>query len=266
MYRLKNKIKLILTMIRSPFILLLSVLWTILVASTQTILYPILSNYWRRDMVGVIWSHGLALIAGMRVKTSGRENLPKEGAIYLFNHTSNYDIPICYVAVPRFLRFGAKESLFKIPFLSIGMRNMKVIPIDRGNREKVLASYRKIYSEVKEDGESVILAPEGTRQMMEEIGPFKTGPFIFAVECGCSLVPVVISGASEILGKKSLWINLGKMFRRVHVKILPPVSTGGYTLAQIDELKEEVRAMMIEGLREAQRERAAMIDPPLFVR
>ncbi len=253
-------------MIRSPFILLFSVLWTVFVASVQTILYPILPNYWRRDMVGVIWSQGLMLIAGVRVKVSGRENIPSDGSVYLFNHTSNYDIPVCYVAVPRFLRFGAKESLFKVPFLSLGMRNMKVIPIDRGNREKVLASYRKIYPEVKHLGENVILAPEGTRQMIEEIGSFKSGPFIFAIECGCPLVPVVISGVSEVLGKKSLWINLGKMFRRVHVKILPPVSTSGWTLERVDELKDTVRAMMIDGLREAQAERAAAIDPPLFVR
>ncbi len=266
MYKLKSKIKFVLTLIRSPFIILFSALWTVFIATLQTVFYPILSNYWRRDRVGVIWSHGLVLIAGVRVKTTGRENIPKEGAIYLFNHTSHYDIPICYVAVPKFLRFGAKESLFKVPFLSLGMRNMKVIPIDRGNREKVLASYRKIYPEVKDLGENVILAPEGTRQKMEEIGPFKTGPFIFAVECGCALVPVVISGASEVLGKKSLWINLGKMFRRVHVKILPPISTSGWTLERVDELKEEVRAMMIEGLREAQAERASLIDPPLFVR
>jgi 1-acyl-sn-glycerol-3-phosphate acyltransferase len=255
----------IFTFIRNPFIIVFTALWTALVASTQAILYPVLSNYWRRNMVGIVWSEGLLKIAGVRLRVTGREHI-RDGAVYLFNHTSHYDIPISYAAVRRFLRFGAKESLFKVPFLALGMRNMKVIPIDRANREKVLASYRKIYPEVKNEGDNVILAPEGTRQTSEEIGPFKNGPFIFAVECGVPLIPVVIAGASQVLGKKSLWINKNRVFQLVQVKILPPVDTKGWTTDRVDELKEKIRSQMIAGLKDAQKERAQAIDPNFSLR
>lgn len=261
-----NKLQTVLTFVRSPFIIVFSALWTVFVASTQTLIFPFVPNFWRRNMVGIIWSEILLKIAGVRLKVTGLENLPPDGAVYLFNHTSNYDIPISYAALRKFLRFGAKESLFKVPFLSLGMRNMKVIPIDRANREKVLASYRRIYAEVKREGDNVILAPEGTRQKSEDIGPFKNGPFIFAVESGVPLVPFVISGASEIMGKKSFWINVGKLLRTVHVRVLPSVPVQGWTVEKIDELKEIVREQMVEGLKMAQKDRAEFSDPPAWLR
>ncbi len=260
-----RKIIYFITLIRVPFIIVFSSLWTALVASTQTLLFPFLPNFWRRDMVGIVWSEVLLKIAGVRLHVSGREHL-RDGAVYLFNHTSHYDIPICYGSARRFLRFGAKESLFKVPFLALGMRNMKVIPIDRGNREKVLASYRKIYSEVKLEGDNVILAPEGTRQTQEVIGPFKNGPFIFAVECGVPLIPIVIAGASEVLGKKSLAINLGRILRSVYVKILPPVSVEGWSPDRVEALKDVVRGQMIQGLKDAQEARSQLADPPQYLR
>lgn len=249
-----SKIIKTITLIRSPFVIILSALWTVFSATLQLLMIPFFPRRFREILISQGWSRGLLLFAGVRLKVEGVENLPSTGALFVFNHCSLYDIPIAHAAIWRPIRFGAKQELFKIPFLSAGMRGQKVIPIDRANRDKVLNSYRKIYPEVRA-GDNVILAPEGTRQKEEKIGPFKTGPFIFSVECGCPMVPVVISGASQLLGKKSFWINIGHLITTVHVRILKPVDPKKYSMDSLELFMSEVKEKMEASLAELQAKR-----------
>ncbi len=63
-----------------------------------------------------------------------------------------------------------------------------VLPIDRGNRNKVMKVYENAIARVNR-GEAFALAPEGTRQKQVELGRFKRGPFEFAINAQMDIVP-----------------------------------------------------------------------------
>jgi 1-acyl-sn-glycerol-3-phosphate acyltransferase len=68
----------------------------------------------------------------------------------------------------------------------------------------------------------IFVAPEGTRSPNGELQTFKKGPFWLARDCEAPIVPVVISGAHQLMPKGSFRPRRGV----IRVRILPrmPVS------------------------------------------
>lgn len=205
------------------------------------------------------WSRGLLKMAGVKVIVHGAETLPHEGVIFVFNHSSHMDIPVLNAAVPAHMRFGAKIELFKVPFFGRAMRDFGVLPIVRSQREEVLRIYRDAIARAKA-GMSFILAPEGTRQSGQALGPFKSGPFVFASEGGLKVVPVVLVGVHRVMPKHSLLVNVRAWTTPVLVKILPTVDPDALSSRDWETLRDHVRDQMVrayaQGLAELSRENA----------
>lgn len=191
------------------------------------------------------WAKAMLALFNIRVQVDGIENLPQGGAIFVFNHSSDFDIPIIWASLPRVGRFGAKAELFKVPFLSLAMRAGGVLPIARGQREEVLKVYGQSTPRLHR-GTSFILAPEGTRQTTPTIGPFKQGPFIFAIDARVPVAPIVIEGAIDIMPKNSVWIMWGIWQKTVRVRFLPCFDSTKYGPERMLELQADVRSAMIE--------------------
>src|SRR4051812_15382719 len=166
--------------------------WT-LVCSILTILFGNLRQFGITEKIMRTWSKTLLAIFGVEVKLHGVENIPKDrAALFVFNHQSHFDILVLKGFVPRVLSFGAKAELFKIPFFGPAMRAVGTLPIERDNRAEVFRVY-KAAQERFSSTLNFILAPEGTRQSKPELGPYKKGPFIFAINGQVPVVPVVIA-------------------------------------------------------------------------
>jgi len=192
--------------------------------------------YWWANVV--LWFFGIRRIA------SGEENLPASGGgIIVFNHQSHFDIPVMVSTTRKHIRFGAKIELFKIPLFGRAMRAVGTLPIARENRKEVLKTYSEASRRFEKDF-LFVLAPEGTRQKEPVIGRFKKGPFLFAINAGVPIIPVVIRGAHSVMSKDSLNINLGRLRRTVYLQYLPAVSTKGYALDKIDEIVKTVQDSM----------------------
>lgn len=204
-----------------------------------------------QDWILLNWASVLMRIFSIEVTVKGRENLSPEGVLFIFNHASLFDIPIFHAAIHKTARFGAKIELFKIPFFSMAMRKFGVLPIARGEREKVLKLYEESIEHVRR-GVSFVLAAEGTRQDVEGVGDkFKSGPFIFAIQGQFPIQPVVIKGASKVLPKSGWVAGWGRWHNPVTVTILPPVPTQGLTLEDRETLKQSVREMMTKAYAQA---------------
>lgn len=195
------------------------------------------------DAVQMSWGRISCWMFGVKVKAIGLENLPPGGCLFLFNHTSFFDI-FAMAAVIRGFRFGAKIELFSIPVFGAAMRRMGVLPIDRRNREQVFSVYREAQERMR-SGSRFALAPEGTRQTEEKLGPFKSGPFVFAINTAAPVVPVIIRNASMILPKHHLIPNGDTWTREVTVRLLPSVSTDGVKISDRPQLQEKVRNQML---------------------
>lgn len=194
------------------------------------------------DAVVQGWAKFTCWMFGVKVKVKGAENVPAGGCVFLFNHTSFFDIFAMQGALNGF-RFGAKIELFKIPVFGLAMRRLGALPIARQNRDEVFKVYEAAQERIHR-GERFALAPEGTRQEEEKLGPFKAGPFVFAINAKAPLVPVVIRGATRIL-PKGFWIpNHDAWTREVTIYVLEPVSTQGYEVKDRPFLQEKIHHQM----------------------
>jgi len=219
-------------------------IWTVVLSSIGVIWFWITG---KRDFVewcGYTWARGNLVALGLRLDVEGLENIPEGGCLMLFNHSSFVDIFAMAALLPK-IHFGAKIELFSIPFFGAAMRAAGILPITRQN----LANAIRVLTEAEaraRQGEKFALAPEGKRNSVEKLLPFKSGPFIFAIHAQVPLVPILIKGAARAWPKGALLPGLEDLSGIVRVKILPPVPTTGVTLEQKHELMQKVRGLMLQ--------------------
>ncbi len=192
------------------------------------------------------WAQGILFLSGIQVEIHGEENRPgNRGFVYLFTHSSHLDIPVLVCSSPYFFCFGAKSSLFKIPFFGKAMTLLGILPITRRDRQKAIQVYSQAEKRLAE-GEIFALSPEGGRRRSNEIGEFKSGPFIFAINAKVPIVPIVLCGVDCCLKKGSIFINTDSLVRKVGVHILPPVDTADLTVNDATTLKGKIRRRILK--------------------
>jgi 1-acyl-sn-glycerol-3-phosphate acyltransferase len=182
------------------------------------------------------WGKYSLKLFGVKLQVQGRENIPTGSALFLFNHASYFDI-LAMAAGYSDLRFGAKIELFKIPIFGHAMRRLGMLPIARARKEEVF----KVYEEAKsraQRGEKFALSPEGGRNNEEKLLPFKSGPFIFAINSGMPIVPTVIQGAHAVMGKGSLIPNKNHWTTTLTVIYLKPIPTEGFSIKERSDLQK----------------------------
>ena len=189
---------------------------------------------------------GLA-IAGIDVAVTGGEHLwSSRPCVFLFNHQSKLD-PIL---VMKLLRGGftgvAKKEAANVPGFGQFFRLAGVAFIDRASTGQAKAALAPAVAKLRDEGISLVIAPEGTRSPTPRLGPFKKGAFHIAMQAGVPVVPVVIRNASEIMWRGSQTLHSGT----VEVAVLPPVETSSWTVKTIDRHVDEVREMFLETLAE----------------
>jgi 1-acyl-sn-glycerol-3-phosphate acyltransferase len=164
------------------------------------------------------------------VKISGRENVPEQGAFVIAtNHIGIIDIVMFHYVFDRFDMFipvGEKwENNRFIRFLG---KNLNFLFVDRFNPD--LKSLRKMIG-LMESGNSLVIAPEGTRSRTGALIEGKAGVAYLAARSGFPVVPVAITGTED----KTILNNL-KRFRKSQITL-----TGGipFTLPPIPKENRE---------------------------
>ncbi len=232
----------------------LAILYTLMM-SVYTLIIAFLCSSRAVDGGIQAWARGVLKIFGVRMVLHDWDRVPKDrGVLFLFNHQSDFDIP-CVHALPRAkVRFGAKSELFRIPVFGAAIRAAGTLPIVREDRREVFRVYREAQQKFAEKW-TYVLAPEGTRQPRPEIGPFKKGPFIFAVNAQAPIVLVVLEGTHDVLAKGK-WIPNKKQWQKhVHIRFLPPIETAGLKVEDVHRLAGEARDQMVQAFTDLQQER-----------
>ena len=150
----------------------------------------------------VQWAFRVILfICGTKVTVIGEENVPTdEPVLYIGNHRSYFDIIITYARCPRLTGYVAKNSMEKVPLLSLWMKRLHCLFIDRENVKEALKTILAGIDNIKH-GISMCIFPEGTRNKTPENGllPFKEGSFKMAEKTGCAIIPMAITNSADIL-------------------------------------------------------------------
>jgi len=183
---------------------------------------------------------GLA-IAGVRVRVHGAEHIQTgRAAVYAFNHSSNLEPPIAFVALKRLfpkLRVLYKAELRKLPVLVWVFDAAGFVPVERQNREQSMPAVDRAVEALR-SGASFMIFPEGTRSRTGELLPFKKGGVIMALRAEAPVVPAAITGARDAMHRGSHVIHPVT----VNITFCPPVETKGRSFSERDKLVEEVRS------------------------
>lgn len=166
--------------------------------------------------------------------------------IFVANHNSYMDIPPIVQLKHQPIRALGKFESSKIPIFG-WIYKAAVIMVDRSSPTKRAQSLRNLKNALQE-GISIFIFPEGTFSMTSQrpLKPFYNGAFKLAIEMNIPIQPVLMIDAVDRMHYDNVFTLSPGINRVVY---LPTVQVTGYTIDQIELLKEHVYNMMDEGLR-----------------
>lgn len=166
--------------------------------------------------------------------------------IFVANHNSYMDIPPIVQLKHQPIRALGKFESSKIPIFG-WIYKAAVIMVDRSSPTKRAQSLRNLKNALQE-GVSIFIFPEGTFSMTSQrpLKPFYNGAFKLAIEMNIPIQPVLMIDAVDRMHYDNVFTLSPGINRVVY---LPTVQVNGYTIDQIELLKEHVYDMMDEGLR-----------------
>ncbi len=197
-------------------------------------------------------------LIGLNLVVRGEHHLwESRPAVFVFNHQSKADVVIMARLLRRDIAGVGKKEIKKMPLIGKTLELAGTIFIDRENSASAIEAMKPLVDAMRNQGKSVVIAPEGTRTITPRLGPFKKGPFHLAIQAGVPVVPVVIHNAGDVAPKGDF------VFRSatVEVDVLPPVDTSGWRARTISEHVGEVRQMFLDTLGQDQAAPAPQSEP-----
>jgi putative phosphoserine phosphatase/1-acylglycerol-3-phosphate O-acyltransferase len=116
--------------------------------------------------------------------------------------------------------------------------------IDRADGKSAINAMKPLIDVIRNEGKSVVLAPEGTRTVSPVMAPFKKGAFHLAMQAGVPIVPIVIYNSGDVAPKGDFVLRSAT----VKVEALPPVDTSKWSVETMDDHVREVRNMFARAL------------------
>ncbi len=161
---------------------------------------------WRGAFVARLIIGFAAAITGARALWVGCTPEPK-ARVYFANHNSHGDFVLLWSSLPSHMRGSTRPVAGADYWAKGGVRSFLINKVFRGvliARSPTATDPNPIdqMAAVLEGGESLILFPEGTRNLEDGLLPFKSGLFHLASRCpDVELVPVWIDNLKRVMPK-----------------------------------------------------------------
>jgi 1-acyl-sn-glycerol-3-phosphate acyltransferase len=241
--------------------LALAVLTTLLVmvhAPLVFVVAPFMSFEQRYRFVN-IWSAVvmwlLKHLNGVHIEVQGREHIPQDRAVVVMaNHQSPWETFYLQLLISPQATILKKELLW-IPFFGWGLAMLKPIAIDRSAGAQALKTIAKVGAERLNDGISVMIFPEGTRQPPGTLGHFNAGGAMLATRTGADVLPVA-HNSGDCWPARSLMRYPGS----IRLVIGEPISSKGKSAKALTAEVERWITAHYPGERAAPAAQAAIAD------
>lgn len=183
--------------LRAILYYLLISLWTIILG---TICFPLIlvpNSYKFVKYIGILWSKGLyyllVICCNLRMKILGLENLPTDRPyIIAAKHHSALEI-IVLNFIANLPKYVLKKSLIFVPFMGLYCYKLKMIFVDRSAGMKSLKTMLKQVSHTINNGESVLIFPEGTRTKPGKTTKYNPGIIAIYQTANVEVIPVALN-------------------------------------------------------------------------
>ncbi|MFH1478985.1 MAG: lysophospholipid acyltransferase family protein [Candidatus Omnitrophota bacterium] len=169
----------------------------------------------------MFYSFAVALLyflfkAFFRLKISGQENIPREGALIIAsNHVSFFDPVVVGISSPRKLNFMARESLFENKLFAKIITALNTFPVNRDGSDP--SAFKTALDKLINQN-ALLLFPEGTRSPDGSLQAPKKGIGFLVSKSKAKVLPCFIKGTDEAWPKdlsfprpKPITIHFGKV-------------------------------------------------------
>lgn len=212
--------------------------------STLAIVLSYISKRFAARSGGFLWAKAICLITPMSVAIEGRDKIkPGQSYVVVANHQSFYDVVALYAKMGMDLRWVMKAELRKIPVFGYANERVGNVYVDRKKSAAAVESIRQAESLLKK-GTSLVFFPEGTRSVTGELGAFKKGAYMTAIDIKLPILPVTIAGTGKVLPATTFGLLPGKAKITVH----DPIDISGVDKDGIEELMKASRDAIAKGL------------------
>lgn len=203
------------------FALIITIIFPIFAMLFCIILRPFNKAFARKQAhkVSRLWGISTMALVFPKIKIEGSEYYDKNKTyIITLNHQSAFDIFLSFKIFNGLYSFVAKDVLFKIPFIGLGMKLAGYIPVKRGTTGAI-KSIKDMCNRLSNNS-SILIFPEGTRSYDGEIKFPKKGILKVSEQFpDIEILPVVVYGTKNIMRAKSLYT---KLFQKINIRFLPP--------------------------------------------
>ena len=194
---------------------------------------------WRWSVLRRIGRGTLAAM-GIPLATTGIEDIPRGGAILVFNHSSYMDALVLAAVLPGEPAIVAKRELSTQRVAGPLLRRLGIPFVERYDVSGSLADAEGLI-DLARRGRLLVFFPEGTFTRRAGLSGFYMGAFKVAAEAKLPILPGVIRGTRSVL-RGDQWFP-----RRasVSVEIGKPIRPSGTDFASLLQLRDDVRKSVL---------------------
>jgi len=176
----------------------------------------------------------LRVTCGVNYEIEGQEHIPQDRAAIIYvKHESTWET----FAMQKFFPPHAwilKRNLLLIPFFGWGLASLSPIAINRGNGHKAVHQIVEQGIRKLNQGEWVMVFPEGTRVPNGTMKKFGIGGAALAEKSGFPIIPVAHNAGAHWPRGSFL-----KYPGTIHIVIGEPITVEGKTASQISQEAED---------------------------
>lgn len=191
------------------------------------------------------WARFCCMIALVRVKVKGRENIDKKTSyIFVANHQGAFDIWSIYGYLNHNFKWLMKKELENIFMVGPACHRAGHVFVDDSNIHSIKETITEAQSKLR-GGMSLVIFPEGSRSWDGKMIPFKRGAFMLAAEFKRPVVPITIDGSYRTMPRFTYNIRPGKITLTIHKPIFPG-EKGFNTKVLMATCREEIESALPE--------------------
>lgn len=218
-----------------------TIIWAI--ACFGFLLLPYRQRYWMIIRWNVFIVYAAKYVCGIHWQIKGYENLPDAPVILLSKHQSAWETIFYCWAMPRPMIFVFKKSLLYIPFFGWGLAMLRMIAIDRSKGREAMSQVIETGKRRLDDGQWVIMFPEGTRTEVGSQGKYKGGGAILAIGTKTPVVPIAVN-SGDCWPRNAFIKKPGTITVSIGKPISPEGLNAGELMAQAENwIESEMRVI-----------------------
>jgi lysophosphatidate acyltransferase len=139
--------------------------------------------------------------------------------------------------------------LFSGPF-GLGCWLCGLVFINKDSPDRGKQKMNEALEKLKREKTKLWVYPEGYRNHTGKLDEFKKGAFHMAVQAQVPIIPVVISSYKSFMRKDEKFFGSGEVI----IEALPEIPTAGLSSADVNQLVEQTRNLMVKKFDELNRE------------